>query len=239
MSIFEDWFGLSRDDILSNLDPGDILGGQANAQAQKFLQDRLTNLGTQYQAYRPAAARGRMNALDNQLAMTGPVNDLLTRMYGPAAGFDISKLARMPMGQEMFDAGGPGTPSSGSGSSQEGSGGLGFDPLGTIRDAWGDLGLDASPTGVGGALTGASAGAIPGGLLGDPIAGAVVGGVLGNQYAEAIDDPFQSTQAKPLAAGVPGSEYARQPGSPQIPGEPTVPKKTGQHTRIPYWGSGR
>lgn len=89
-----------------------VVGGPLKAALgdpdQERMQRVMAQIAEQYRQYRPQMAQARMTGLGNQLSLFGPVNNLLSQMYGPLAQtpgapgspgqmFDLSKLMNNPM----------------------------------------------------------------------------------------------------------------------------------------------
>ncbi len=91
-----DWQN-SFDDAHAAINPGDPLGQQGSKDAQEQLLKRYDEMRKNFQAYRPEAAGYATNALQQQLGAFNPLNDLLKRMYGQGAGFDLASLGQNPI----------------------------------------------------------------------------------------------------------------------------------------------
>ncbi len=82
--------------------------GQAFGSAGEEAKKRgMHGVAKSYQAYRPEVAQARMNALNNQMSMFGPVNNMLGQMYGPDAQFSNAQATQSPLSTRMMDIGAP------------------------------------------------------------------------------------------------------------------------------------
>lgn len=76
---------------------GDVLKTfGVESEEERKVREAFDEMQKTLQQYRPAAAEARMRGLSNQVGMFGPVNDLLERMYGPSASFDVEGLLQNP-----------------------------------------------------------------------------------------------------------------------------------------------
>lgn len=72
---------------------GDSLDGDPE---QEKLQHVLEQTQADTERYRQESAAQREHILGQQIGLYGPVNDLLTRMYGPGFSLDLAALQKPP-----------------------------------------------------------------------------------------------------------------------------------------------
>jgi hypothetical protein len=63
---------------------------------EKALQQKLKDNAAQMEAYRPQYKAAGLEILRRQLGLYGPVNDMITKMYGPEFRFNLDGLASDP-----------------------------------------------------------------------------------------------------------------------------------------------
>jgi hypothetical protein len=68
----------------------------AESREEREVREAYENMKKELQAYRPAATSAAMGGLSNQLGVFGPVNELLGKMYGPSAMFDMEAMNQNP-----------------------------------------------------------------------------------------------------------------------------------------------
>lgn len=76
-----------------------------NADAYKMLQMHLAALSNQ--AYRPAMAGARTDALKSSLEAYRPMNNVMGAMYGPQGQIDMDRVSQNPLSQAMMRLGAP------------------------------------------------------------------------------------------------------------------------------------
>lgn len=75
---------------------------------QDALKKQIANLQGVYAQYRPMAAQGQMNGLNQRLQAFAPVNNLIGQIEGKGDRpfFDLQALGKNPMPEGMLDVGG-------------------------------------------------------------------------------------------------------------------------------------
>lgn len=73
---------------------------------QQAFQDQIKAAQQNHAEYRPFQEAARMSSLNQQLALFGPINDMLEKMYGPGFRLDLSGLERSPL--DAWRLGNPG-----------------------------------------------------------------------------------------------------------------------------------
>jgi hypothetical protein len=71
------------------------------SQEEQDLQQKLRDDAAQTQAYAPQIKAAQLETLRRQLGLYGPVNDMITKMYGPEFRFNLDGLASDPFKYDM------------------------------------------------------------------------------------------------------------------------------------------
>lgn len=91
---------------------GEIAKGfGAESAEERRTREEFARMKEELDAYRKPAADARMQGLSQQLAMFGPVNQQISKMYGPSSMFDTSALMQNPLANLPGIAPGPPTKS--------------------------------------------------------------------------------------------------------------------------------
>ena len=82
-----------------------VIGSFFQNPMEQHQKEQMSRAAEAYTGYRPEYAQARMNALANQMSIMQPVQDALTRMYGPSGALNTGQALRNPMGPSMMGQG--------------------------------------------------------------------------------------------------------------------------------------